>query len=663
MGSIKQNKFTDVLKNYKTVLETMKLRSGAADVGMSGLLTGRDAAKKKMDASQGEVDKNVGWASSAYGSDESKWKESTKRHVEALRHQVAEDKKAWEFQKQNVKDGIKAQNDWFEAKEKTAKIEKDINLLIKEQYEITQEALDNKMEGAKISTVSRTAETKNLRLDNSYQVQQNKLRQRKQELTSATLALTMATNEEMADLEWKAAADDAELQAKKNLAIETELTLRLKERVVWQKMLNELKEDEFMWAQGIAKSSKIHARNNRLAKADADEAQTSSLKFQHELLAISNQEFAIEIARAKVSAAYRTWERLTLVKGAKDGEAILKAWAKWASLNEGLKDTVEKQNSAYRQQLVILKDIAGMRTHGDEMNKARLTMGRDSMFGGDAFGALGDQFGGINPNAKKQREFLGSKGASSWNDFETKIHAAETMKWQDKQLQEYLVTPGADPNKKKTDFVANAQQMAEFAKSARDASNDWKRMTIESAQVGIELELAESIQGSMETAFQGMFTALIDGTKSFGDAMGDVMKQLLADLAAAYMKAAALKMLSAMGFGMPARYGGELTGPGYAAGGIASGPNAGYLATLHGREAVVPLGNDRSIPVDLKGASGNTVNVAVNISGGQSQTSVSGGGDMQALGRSIGGLVQQHLQVEMRPGGLLNRQGTTGRGG
>ena len=36
---------------------------------------------------------------------------------------------------------------------------------------------------------------------------------------------------------------------------------------------------------------------------------------------------------------------------------------------------------------------------------------------------------------------------------------------------------------------------------------------------------------------------------------------------------------------------------------------------------------------------------------------------MQALGRSIGGLVQQHLQVEMRPGGLLNRQGASGRQG
>jgi hypothetical protein len=109
------------------------------------------------------------------------------------------------------------------------------------------------------------------------------------------------------------------------------------------------------------------------------------------------------------------------------------------------------------------------------------------------------------------------------------------------------------------------------------------------------------------------------------------------------------------------RYGGIRSG--YAGGGVASGPGSGYLAKLHGTEAIVPLGNDRSIPVQLSGAQSNTVNVAVNISGQSSNVSATGAGDAGALGRSIGGLVQQHLQQEMRPGGLLNRQGATGRGG
>ena len=148
--------------------------------------------------------------------------------------------------------------------------------------------------------------------------------------------------------------------------------------------------------------------------------------------------------------------------------------------------------------------------------------------------------------------------------------------------------------------------------------------------------------------------------------MKGVMKQVLADLAAAYMTAAAMTALRAMGLpGLPARYGGILSpsGKSFAYGGIAQGPESGYLATLHGNEAVVPLGNDRSIPVEMRGQSGgNVVNVTVNMTGGgQGQTSTTGDGAMQGLGRSIGGLVQQHLQQEMRPGGLLNQQGTKGR--
>jgi hypothetical protein len=42
--------------------------------------------------------------------------------------------------------------------------------------------------------------------------------------------------------------------------------------------------------------------------------------------------------------------------------------------------------------------------------------------------------------------------------------------------------------------------------------------------------------------------------------------------------------------------------PEYAAGGIASGPESGYQALLHGMEAIVPLANNRSIPVSFRDA-------------------------------------------------------------
>jgi hypothetical protein len=187
------------------------------------------------------------------------------------------------------------------------------------------------------------------------------------------------------------------------------------------------------------------------------------------------------------------------------------------------------------------------------------------------------------------------------------------------------------------------------------------------AKMGIELELANKTSDIMKQGFDSLFQSLLDGTQSFGDAMKGVMKQVLSDLAAAYMTAAAMTALRAMGLpGLPAgRYGGIMSpsGKSFAYGGVASGPQSGYQATLHGNEAVIPLGNDKSIPVHLNGGGGqNTVNVTVNMSGGQGQTQTQGDGAMQGLGRSIGGLVQQHLQQEMRPGGLLNQQGTKGRG-
>ena len=59
---------------------------------------------------------------------------------------------------------------------------------------------------------------------------------------------------------------------------------------------------------------------------------------------------------------------------------------------------------------------------------------------------------------------------------------------------------------------------------------------------------------------------------------------------------------------------------GFSEGGIATGPTSGYPVNLHGTEAVVPLPNGRSIPVELsgavRGAGGDTINLSINVSGG-----------------------------------------------
>jgi hypothetical protein len=98
---------------------------------------------------------------------------------------------------------------------------------------------------------------------------------------------------------------------------------------------------------------------------------------------------------------------------------------------------------------------------------------------------------------------------------------------------------------------------------------------------------------------------------------------------------------------------------GYATGGVARGPGAGYPALLHGTEAVVPLPNGKSIPVDMPQNAGQQNNsVVVNISqDGSVSTSDSSGPDFERLGAHIAKAVQKELQTQKRSGGILSPYG------
>jgi tape measure domain-containing protein len=112
---------------------------------------------------------------------------------------------------------------------------------------------------------------------------------------------------------------------------------------------------------------------------------------------------------------------------------------------------------------------------------------------------------------------------------------------------------------------------------------------------------------------------------------------------------------SLLGFGMSA-----LKIPGFATGGMISDPTLALVGEGANNEAIVPLPNGRSIPVDLKnlGASGggNSINspvtVSIDNSGGKSEISK---GDASALANAIKGSVLDTIAQELRPGGLLSR--------
>jgi len=104
---------------------------------------------------------------------------------------------------------------------------------------------------------------------------------------------------------------------------------------------------------------------------------------------------------------------------------------------------------------------------------------------------------------------------------------------------------------------------------------------------------------------------------------------------------------------------------GYASGGVARGPRSGYPAVLHGNEAVVPLPDGRSIPVDMSpgksagGAQNNNVAVTINMDsqGGATSETDSTSQNMSQLGERIAEMIQEELVNQKRNGGILSPYG------
>lgn len=92
----------------------------------------------------------------------------------------------------------------------------------------------------------------------------------------------------------------------------------------------------------------------------------------------------------------------------------------------------------------------------------------------------------------------------------------------------------------------------------------------------------------------------------------------------------------------------------FADGGMVTGPTMGLVGEGRYNEAIVPLPNGKSIPVELGGETANNVssNIVVNVNNGQMQGD--GSGNASQLGRKLEGAVRQVLTEELRPGGILS---------
>ena len=204
--------------------------------------------------------------------------------------------------------------------------------------------------------------------------------------------------------------------------------------------------------------------------------------------------------------------------------------------------------------------------------------------------------------------------------------------------------------------------------------------------LNIEIEAQQGLYSTLSTGFENAFAGIITGTMTVKEAFAGLAKSVLQYIAQMIAKMLAFRLLTSLFGGlMPGASGagGQFTGqanfspgafsfrtggmanpPAYAsAGGVFSGKDGGYPAVLHGTEAVVPLPNGNSIPVELMNGGSQSNNVVVNVSvdnnGQTSQNQQADGTQGANLGKAIAAAVQQELMNQRRNGGMLSPYGAS----
>jgi len=206
-------------------------------------------------------------------------------------------------------------------------------------------------------------------------------------------------------------------------------------------------------------------------------------------------------------------------------------------------------------------------------------------------------------------------------------------------------------------------------------------------QVKIVTKGVAGVQNAFVDSLSAGIEGIITGTMTMKDAFKNMAMSVLGMIAKMITQMLVFRMLSGMmpggaGAGAGAGGGGNVADleifktsgsglfpgsrhggimKGYATGGIARGRNAGYPAILHGTEAVVPLPSGGKIPVEMKNGGGGTNNVSINVNmsgdGSAEQSSNSDGQQGANIGKLLASVVQEELQKQKRPGGMLSPYG------
>lgn len=280
----------------------------------------------------------------------------------------------------------------------------------------------------------------------------------------------------------------------------------------------------------------------------------------------------------------------------------------------------------------------------------------------------------ISLGKAEQRGMLGVFGAQQGREIAEASALLNVSKAQ-RDLNKSIAQRGAEGyaegtgNREELEHTIKLQQLAlatqeEYLDQAKKELSDIGR---------IGLGVGNALNDSMQTAFDGLIQGTMTAKEAFASMATSMLQsiaKIIAELLTAKLLTAALGGTSFGNFlNIPApgaRYGGVMSNgskaPGYATGGVAKGPGSGYPAVLHGTEAVVPLPNGKSIPVDMKGAGQNnnvTVNVAIDGQGNARQDKQADSNQGANLGAAIAAAVQKELQNQKRAGGILNPMGVS----
>ena len=190
--------------------------------------------------------------------------------------------------------------------------------------------------------------------------------------------------------------------------------------------------------------------------------------------------------------------------------------------------------------------------------------------------------------------------------------------------------------------------------------------------------IASSIGDAFGNAFKGIITgsmtareALAGMFQSIADSFADMVAQMIAEFLKAQLIKGFLSLFPSFGGGglgssasnvaqyapLPFANGGIAPGgfTAFANGGIVTGPTLGLVGEGKYNEAIIPLPDGKSVPVQLSGGDGGNQivsNITVNVSNGQAQSNATGSNSSE-MARKIEGAVKQVIVGELRPGGLL----------